>query len=110
MTLLESFLNNLVAGIVASILTWIFVRYSRQIRHRICFSDYAGHYETFLDGKRIADEIVELSWAGDNLLYAKCTSSDGQWESYITMDEAVPSVGNGFFQYTTRTDYGVHQI
>jgi hypothetical protein len=110
MSLIENFLNNLIAGVIASILTWVFVRYSRQMRQRRRFADYTGLYETFLNDERIADEIIELSWVGENLLFAQSNSADGSWESYITMDEVVPNVGSGFFQYKSRTDYGVHQI
>jgi hypothetical protein len=110
MALIENFLNNLIAGVVASILTWLFVRLSHRARQRKRFSSFAGRYDTYLEDQRIGDEIIEVTWIGDNLLFARSKSTEGSWESYITMDQAVPNVGSGFFQYKTRTDYGVHQI
>lgn len=47
---------------------------------------------------------------GDSLLFARSESQDGIWESYITLNNAVPHVGSGFFQYKSRVDFGVHQI
>lgn len=105
------FLGSILTGIVGSVLTWLFVSIGRRLAQRRRYADYAGRYETYtIEGARIKDEHIRVKWLGSNLLFARSESQDGIWESFITLDKAVPHVGKGFFQYHSRVDFGVHEI
>jgi hypothetical protein len=84
----------------------------QRVAQRRQFADYAGRYKTFTtEDVPIGDEYISVKWLGGNLLFAESEGKEGgTWESFITLDNAMPHVGNGFFQYKDRVDYGVHQI
>lgn len=110
-TLTTGFSGNIISGIIASILTLLFLKLKQILWCWWRFANFSGQYETFtLEGERIKDEVVTVKWVGSNMIFAQSQSQDGSWESYITMDNTVPNVGDGYFQYKDRIDYGTHQI
>jgi len=108
---LTDFASNLFAGIVGSVVTWIFVYASIRLSDRRKFSDYSGWYDQcHIDNTPIEKTRTHIQWLGKNIIKATCDGPEGAWVSHISLNEAVPDVGNGFYQYTSRLDCGIHQI
>ena len=63
-----------------------------------------------LGGSRVGNEEVTVKWLGDRIISVRSFGGDGDWESTITMDMAVPNIGNGYYNYIDRYDFGIHQI
>ena len=105
------FASNILAGITGSAMTWIIVSARRHFSDRRKFSDYAGWYDHYsIDDQPIPNEHSHISWMGRNVIKIEHSKPGNSWVSFITLNEAVPHVGSGFYQYTVRSDCGVHQI
>jgi len=107
----SDFVNNIIAGIVASVATWLIVVLSAKISSWRKFSGLAGWYDQYsIDNIPIAGGRTQIRWLGKNLIVAIGTSPEGSWVSHIAMNESMPAVGSGFYQYNDRLDCGLHEI
>jgi hypothetical protein len=108
---LVSFLNNLVAGLIASLATVGLLEYIRIYRLRKRFKPLEGAYRHFdIDGEQLLDGKTEIRYCRGNVLEARTYGGDGDWQGNILMNEDVPSLGNGIYQYAARPDCGVLQV
>jgi hypothetical protein len=108
---LVSFLNNLVAGLIASLATVALLSYIRIARLRRRFKPLEGAYGHFnIDGEQLLDGKTELRYLQGNVLEARTYGGDGEWQGNILMNEDVPGLGSGIYQYTARPDCGVLQV
>ena len=106
-----NFSENIIAGIVSSILTFIFVLLRDRYKYWRLFHKLAGKYRHYdIHGQPLLDGLTEISYLGKNLLKTKGKSSEGEWVGRIMMNEALPEYGSGIYQYVGRDDCGVHQI
>ena len=108
---LGSFLNNLVAGIIASLATVGLLAYIRRSRLRSRFKPLEGAYGHFdVSGEQLLDGKTELRYLRSNVIEARTYGGDGDWQGNILMNEDVPGLGNGVYQYVARPDCGVLQV
>lgn len=110
---LQSFLGNVIAGVVSSIMTYLFIYLTRKYRLNSRFSKLSGRYLQYdVFDNPITDGITEVQYLKDNVISTKGESPEGKWEGRITMNEALPEFGSGIYQYTDggRSDCGIHQI
>lgn len=105
------FLSNILAGLAGSVMTWIIIVIGRWWTDRRKFSGYAGWYDHYsVDDKPIDGERTRITWLGRNVIKAEHSQPGESWVSFITLNDAVPHVGSGFYQYTEKSDCGVQQI
>jgi hypothetical protein len=110
---LTSFLDNVVAGIVSSIMTYLFIYLSRKYRLSSKFSKLSGRYvHCSVDNEPLLNGVTEVKYLGDNVILTKGEFLEGSWQGRISMNETLPEFGSGIYQYTDsgRNDCGIHQI
>lgn len=110
---LKSFVGNVIAGIVSSVLTYVFMYFTGKYRLKSRFSHLAGTYaQQTISNEPIVDAVTVVHYLKGNVIVTRGESPEGKWEGRITMNDALPEFGSGIYQYTDegRNDCGVHQI
>jgi hypothetical protein len=102
--------DGVLGGIVASVLIWIFVSITKAIRDHNRFELFTGQYEVYRDNEKVGSEKIIIKRLRGNVILAKNKDDKELWESHIELDEKVPILGNGVYQYLTAKKWGTHRI
>lgn len=103
--------GNLIAGLLASLLTWGIIALREMIdRWRKC-SRFAGRYEVVKsNGDTVDGEIVTVKWIGGFVMEAVSNRAEQHWRSVIMLDPHIPTVGRGYFEYDASGFVGRHDV
>jgi len=106
------FFESILAGVIASWLTVLFLEIIRKYRESRFFRKFIGKYAVSqIDGTIIEGEFVELSYIGPKLIKA-VSKINGTllWESNIAISPSNPFHGEGVYSYLNKHDFGIHSI
>lgn len=103
--------GNLLAGLVASFLTWVVVAASTRVRRWRRAAVFIGRYHVYdMEERQVADEVLRIRWRGGSVIEVRSAGGDAAWRSLITLDENMPGVGRGVYQYESKKHTGRHEI
>jgi hypothetical protein len=109
--MIRAFLGNVLAGVVASIVTLLAVYIYRARSYRRRYAGLEGRYAHLsIAGEPLGDGITIIRYLGKNILATRGEGTDGWWQGRIIMCDDAPEYGTGVYQYEGKADCGRHEI
>ena len=111
--IMERFVTSLLAGLTSAAVVLIVRAVCARIYERERFGSVEGKYdECNMPTKAPTGGVVGLTYLGGNAVGSEARNRDGHvvWTGTINMDEAIPYLGKGVYQYKGKDDCGTHTI